>query len=179
MTAELIIEQHITSIIRNNDKVYKQLKQLCRKTTGEILKVYGDDIIIVCKYNAKVIGMCSISMKSPGSHFIYEKYREIPYLYNYICDINYRKYKPSVAIMNYIKKWVDEKLYGRINLDVAVGNDHAARFFIRNRFIECGKYGQATRDYIMYTYESTTRRIDSHESSTSHKTGPVESSTKI
>jgi len=145
---DLQIEKILTSELDQSS--VRQLKILSRKSTGEQLKIFGNDYIILCKHNANIIGMCCIAKKSPEVHFENEKDCEIPYLYNYICDKKHKKKKPSVAIMNFIKQDTDE-----INLDVVDDNDIAINFFEKNNFVRKGIYRQTIKTYIMYTFKET------------------------
>lgn len=145
---DLRLEKILTSELEQSS--VRQLKILCRKSTGEQLKIFDNDYIILCKHNSNVIGMCCIAKKSPEAHFENEKDREIPYLYNYICDKKHKKKKPSVAIMNFIKQDADE-----INLDVLTGNDIAIKFFEKNNFVRKGIYNQRIKSFIMYTFQKT------------------------
>lgn len=130
----------------------KQLKILCRKTTGEALKIFDDDYIILALYNKKIIGFCCIAMKSPESHFENEATDLVPYIYNYIVDILHRKRKTSILIMNAIKLFIkDTLLKSDINLDSLYDNSHAINFFERNNFIACGKYEKNTKSYLMFS----------------------------
>jgi hypothetical protein len=134
-----------------NDKIYKQLKILCRNNTGEPLRLFGNDLIIYVKMGAKIIGMCSVAMKSPNDHFDNEIYDDIPYLYNFICDKSKKK-KQSLLLMNYIKNWAIKCGKKYINLDVLADNKHAQNFFEKNNFKTCGIYRNIKYNYIMYTY---------------------------
>lgn len=130
----------------------KQLKMLCRKSTGEQLKIFDKDTIVLCKYNNRIIGFCCISMESPSKHFENEDNNEIPYLYNYMVDLSQKKKKPSVAIMNYIKDSVKTGNFKKyINLDVLEDNKHAIQFFEKNNFIENGNYQNGINVYKKYT----------------------------
>lgn len=132
----------------------KQLKILCRKVTGEQLKIFDEDIIVIVRAsNKKIIGFCNISMKSPEVHFDNEAETDVAYLYNYITDLSQRKKKASVALMNYIKKLYKE---ATMNLDVALENTHASKFFERNGFMEVGEYKKSIQKYHMYTFSGTT-----------------------
>jgi hypothetical protein len=142
--------------IKTNPTALKQLKRLTRAATGEQLKIFSGDLIIMAKHNSKIIGMCNIAMRSPESHFTNEIGREIPYLYNYICDFSQRKRKPSVHIMNFVKTFLIEKKYENdINLDVLVENTHAQNFFEKNNFIKSGTYEQSYKEYVMYTFSGS------------------------
>jgi hypothetical protein len=159
MQSELIVE-----IFDSDIKVDKRLKQLCRKTTGEQLKIYPDDKVITCRYNNKIIGMCCIAMKSPEGHFENEDEYEVPYLYNYLCDLTQKKKKPSVALMNYIKTYLKNNYYNpdincdlnpnqkmEINLDIDEDNAHAMQFFEKNGFNYVDNY---VNNHIMKIYKS-------------------------
>jgi hypothetical protein len=136
--------------LSRNDKIYKQLKILCRNNTGEQLRLFGNDLIIYTKMGTKIIGMCAVAMKSPNDHFDNEIYDDIPYLYNYICDKSKKK-KQSLLIMNYIKNWAINNKKKYINLDVLMDNKHAQNFFEKNNFTSCGIYRNVKYEYIMYT----------------------------
>jgi hypothetical protein len=132
-----------------NPDLKKKLKILCRKITGEQLKLFNDDTIIIVTYNKKPIGICCISNKSPESHFENEQNEfsnSSIYLYNYLCDVTYKKYKPSVALMNHIKATKKS-----INLDIIAGNEHAYQFFKKNGFTHVGEYSNGKNDYKMYS----------------------------
>ena len=156
-TSDLIIESYSTAEIKAREKDYKQIKQLMRKVTGEQLKIYEGDRHIICKYNNKPIGMCSISMKSPAMHFLNETEegapeKGIPYLYNYVCDITQKSKKPSVALIKYIYQYITSSDIGpKINLDIKLGNTHAMQFFEKNGFKRVGEYGHSIHEYVMYT----------------------------
>lgn len=141
--------------IKKDNMSLKQLKQLCRKTTGDQLKIYDDDTMIICKYNGKIIGMCCIAMKSPESHFENEndeKSGEIPYLYNYMCDFKYKSKKAAMHMMFYIKDFIHiTKNIKEINLNTSVDNTHAQQFFEKNNFVNCGEYQNSRGIYKMYT----------------------------
>ena len=143
---------------------YKKLKGLSRKMTGEQLKLYDKDDIIVGFYNNRVISMCCISFSSPEQHFDNEKDKKVPYLYNFICDVSYKKYKNSMYLMNYTKEYIqdlsiivednlEEHDYDQINLDVAYENLHAQKYFEKNDFKFQGDYKQGTKEYKMYTFK--------------------------
>ena len=131
---------------KNLDKeTKKKLKKLCRKTTGEILKVYPDhEIIIGFKNNNKVVCMCCISPFSPEYHFENEDEESpVPYIYNYLCDQKYRKHKISVSQMYYLKDYIrenDKFTIKEINLDILKENDHSLAFFMKNGFKIVGSY---------------------------------------
>lgn len=150
-TTDLVIKEFPISEIRATDALLKQLKQLSRKATGEQLKMFYKDQIIIALYNKKIIGMCCISDESPLKHFENEKTAKVPYLYNYICDISHKKRKPSVAIMNYIKQKYMLEGKNLINLNIEKNNTRAVKFFERNGFIECGEYNQSIKSYFKYT----------------------------
>jgi ribosomal protein S18 acetylase RimI-like enzyme len=134
-----------------DERTYKQLKILCRNNTGELLRLFNNDLVIYAKVGTKIIGMCAVGMKSPNDHFDNEIYDDIPYLYNFICDKSKRK-RQSLSLMNYIKDWAIKRNDKYINLDVLSDNKHAQNFFERNGFINCGIYRTTKLDYIMYTY---------------------------
>lgn len=152
---ELNVSHSNIKDLKADKVVFKQLKQLSRKTTGEQFKTFDDDIIILCKSNNKTIGMCNIAMKSPESHFENEQESEVAYLYNYCCDLTHKKKKPSVAIMTYIKEYILNSNIEKkeINLDVLVGNKHAMQFFEKNNFVIVGDYSNNAilKDYKSYT----------------------------
>lgn len=140
------------SDIKQDASTLKQLKQLCRKVTGEQLKIFDDDIVIIAKYGKKIVGMCNIAFKSPESHFENEVNNKVAYLYNYMCDITQKAKKPSVVLMNFIKDYVMTNVDCKdINLDVEIDNIHAQQFFEKNNFIQVGKYARS-KEYFMYTY---------------------------
>lgn len=149
-TVKMNVFSQPISEFKKDEASVKQLKQLCRKMTYEQLKMY-DDTIFVCKYNNKIIGFCCVAMKSPESHFENENDREVAYLYNYICDIQHKKKKPSVALMNALKDKYDE-----MNLDTLIDNFHAKQFFEKNNFIKCGEYSQGIKQYDMFSYKKLT-----------------------
>jgi len=137
----------------NTDKqILKKLKILVRKTTGEHLKFSENikDTTILCYYNNNIIGICNISDKSPNRHFANERDDDsyVPYLYNYICDASYKKKKPSVMIMNFIKKLYEDDL----NLDILDDNNHAKQFFEKNNFNNTGSYNAGLKVYDTYTF---------------------------
>ena len=138
------------SDLKADKDLLKKIKILSRKVTCEQLKIFDEDTIIICLYGTKVVGVCCISMKSPETHFDNEEV-EVPYLYNYMCDITYKKMRPSLSIMCYIKTCL--KLGGNrfINLDVLDDNAHAMQFFEKNNFVKAGEYNQSIKQYIMYT----------------------------
>ncbi|MGL5935425.1 MAG: GNAT family N-acetyltransferase [Cetobacterium sp.] len=142
--------KHSIIEFKTQQKYLKQLKQLSRRMTGEQLKLLDSGDIVTVLHNDKIIGMCCITMKSPGGHFNNEDDANIPYLYNYICDISHKKKKPSVFIMNFLKDSL--KNYPFINLDVEIENDHAKQFFERNGFVYQGDYGNNIKEYKMYTF---------------------------
>lgn len=162
---ETLTTKHMSIIdLKKDTKALKQLKQLSRKSTGEQLKVFDEDSIIICKHNKNIIGMCCIAMKSPESHFENEAEIEIPYLYNYVCDISQKKKKPSVAIMNFAKDFIDVQKIGKeINLDVLNDNHHAMQFFEKNNFVKCGEYQQSVKEYIKYTYVFPDTTLTPHD----------------
>lgn len=156
----VIIEKYSIEDIKKNEKYLKQLKQLSRKTTGEQLKIFDGDTIVIALYNSKIIGTCCIAMRSPETHFKNEFDNKVPYLYNYVCDITHKKKKPSVSIMLYIKDFVKDliasetstnDILNEINLDVEITNDRAINFFEKNNFIPQGLYQQSVKEYKMYT----------------------------
>ena len=156
-TSDIEINEIKFQNLSGNDKIYKQLKILCRNNTGEQLRLFGNDLIIYAKMGAKIIGMCAVAMKSPNDHFDNEIYDDIPYLYNYICDKSKKK-KQSLLIMNYIKKWAINNNKKYINLDVLTDNKHAQKFFEKNNFTSCGTYKNIKYDYIMYTCTLTSSK---------------------
>jgi hypothetical protein len=157
--SELEIVKMSSDDVMKDEQLMKQMKQLCRKATGERFRIFGGHEVIVCKLksNKKLAGLCCISMRSPEAHFPNEKNinnsnKEVPYLYNYMRDIKHIKYEPALAIMLYIKQYIRGKLYTEINLDVAQGNNRARRFFERNGFKYMGEYIQTSTKYDMFTY---------------------------
>lgn len=130
----------------------KKLKQLCIHMTGERLIYLENNEVIICYYNKKIIAMCAISPFSPERHFPNDD--NAVYLYNFICDVNYRKYKNSYKLMNYIKSHIKHKF---INLDVLENNGRAKRFFEKNGFKQIGTYTQKINDaekkYLCFTFE--------------------------
>lgn len=142
----------------------KKLKFLIRKMTGEQLKIFDKDNIVIGFYNNKVVSMCCIGYNSPEEHFENEKDKKVPYLYNYICDVSYKKYKNSLHLMNYVKQYIqdlsiivednlEEHDYDQINLDVEYNNEHAQTFFEKNDFVFQGDYKQGSKEYKMYTFK--------------------------
>lgn len=161
--------ENIEISILKESGTLKQLKQLCRKTTGEQLKIFDGDKMVIAKHNKKIIGLCCIASKSPERHFPNEETFDVPYLYNYMCDLSHKSKKASLAIMNFIKELHSEgvqvdalqssevsenskKSPKYINLDVMKDNTHAQQFFEKNGFKKNGVYTQRINEYIMYTY---------------------------
>jgi len=137
----------------NADKqTLKKLKILARKTTGEQLKFSENikDTTILCYHNNNLIGVCNIGDKSPNRHFPNEKDDDshIPYVYNYMCDASYKRKKPSVMIMNFIKNLYEDDL----NLNILDDNNHAKQFFEKNNFKHNGNYNAGMKVYDMYTF---------------------------
>ena len=132
--------------------ILQKLKLLCRKTTGEKLKIFGSNITIVGKWNNKIISMCNINEYSPEKHFKNESKKTVPYLYNFLCDPKYRKKKVSYKMMAFVKEYC-EKIYDDIiNLNTEKNNNRAISFFQKNQFVKCGEF----RDkYLMMTFSIT------------------------
>ena len=133
--------------------ILKKLKILCRKTTGETLKLQEGDITIigVIENTNKLVCMCNISDYSPDKHF--EESCPTPYLYNYLCDFKYNKRKYSYKLMEFIKQYVmenDKYQVKKINLNTLDDSGRAKTFFEKNGFRSCGTYMDS--DYIKYTF---------------------------
>lgn len=142
-----------------SNKELKKIKQLVRKMTGESLYIFNNQKTIIGYINKKIVCICSISLFSPESHFNNELCNKgVPYLYNYICDANYKKYKNSYQLMLFIKKYLLNEFYAKfINLDVLKTNKHAQQFFVKNGFIKCGEYikKKNNKNVIYYKYTFT------------------------
>lgn len=120
-------------------ELLNELEKLCQRFLGEDLVMRMQDEIVICTFcdenKQVIIGVCCISMQSPIHEF-----SEIPYLYNYICNSDYKKYKPSVAIMNYIKEFLISLNHKEVDLHVDRDNNHAIQFYEKNKFVFIGKY---------------------------------------
>ncbi len=137
-------------------EVIKKLKKLCRKMTGEILKILDGHLVVFAYYKKNIICMCCISLFSPEKHFDNESDENIPYLYNFICDSSFRYLKNSAQLMIYLKQYISEQLKAKyINLDIVHNNQHAINFFEKNGFKYVGEYdkdfGRAEK-YKKYTF---------------------------
>lgn len=125
--------------------------------TGEKLFMKDDDEIIIGtiggqnnKKRSGIVCFCNISMNSPGSHFENEKNKEVPYLYNYICDAFYRKHKISYQMMDYIKNLL-YKEHKNINLDILEDNIIAKKFFEKNGFVYTSDFNVGGKKFCAYT----------------------------
>jgi hypothetical protein len=150
--SELLFSGLLVKELKECKKSIKELKMLCRKMTGEQLKIIDDDFIIVGRINDKIKCFCCISIKSPTKFFNNEKDANIPYLYNYICDAAYRKDKISVSLMKFIKMTSASQGYKDINLHVIKDNTKAIKFFERNSFMNVGEEKINNKDYKMFTF---------------------------
>lgn len=131
------------------DEVKSKLKKLCRKMTGEPLVIFNDadDHILIHK-NKKIIGMCFIAKTSPGEYS-----GETPYLYNFICDAQYRKYQISKILMEAVEDYFAEDVEPcpqKLYLDVEISNVIAQRFFEKNKFVELRRHDIANKQFIRY-----------------------------
>ncbi len=123
-----------------NDKfILNKVKLLCKEFLHENIVFRGlNDDIVICYYNNIIVGICCIGLKSPFSNFINEiGNKKIPYLYNYICNDNYRSLKPSVALMKYIKNLLNLKGHKEVNLHVHYDNERAKNFYKKKYQIYC------------------------------------------
>lgn len=142
--------------VQNLDKLQlKSLKHLCRKMTGEKLIMKDEDEIVmgvITNKRSGIVCFCNISMNSPGNHFENEKNARVPYLYNYICDAFYRRYKISYQMMDYIKKlYNSQKSYENINLDILGDNIIAKKFFEKNGFVFVNDFNAGGKKILAYT----------------------------
>lgn len=147
----------------------KKLNQICVVQTGQQLVAFVEHdlhIVFLKKTTSKgeikliPIGFCCVSPFSPENHFkndleykgddiiVNTKGLGPLYIYNYICDYKYRKYKPSVELMNFLKKFDRD-----MNLDIDVKNDRARNFFTRNGFQQVGVYSN-TKNGKLHSYNS-------------------------
>ncbi len=143
--------------------VVKKLKILIRAATSEPLKVALPSHIVIIGYKRtspttrKLISTAMISPASPDLHFANESQgSKIPYVYNYICDSQYRKCKVSVSMMYYIKRYVQNNpLYDKpvLNLDIVENNQRSTKFFTRNGFQQVGSWNPKSGiKYYCYSY---------------------------
>lgn len=138
------------SEVAKDDK--RRMKLISRSATGEMLKAYDEHDVILVYKDDKLAGYCFISPDSPENHFDNEE--DAKYVYNYICDSKYRKYKVSVFLMKVLKSYCAEY---EINLDIAEWNAHSIRFFERNGFQYIGDYNKEQgkkEQYKSYTYSN-------------------------
>jgi hypothetical protein len=125
---------------------FKKIKIICRKMTCKNLHIEKSSKVVIIYTNNKPIGFCCISEYSPENHFDNEK-NDI-YLYNFICDSNYRL-KQSWFLMEYVK----HKYKKNINIDIVKDNDKSEKFFIKNNFIFINKEYRNIYNSYSYKYE--------------------------
>jgi ribosomal protein S18 acetylase RimI-like enzyme len=121
----------------------RRMKILCQRNTGEKLIGYPDHNVINIYRNKKLVGFTFISPESPEPHFSNEK--EAVYIYNFLIDIKYRKYKLAMHLMNELKK---EYAGLSLNLDIIDWNAHSRKFFEKNGFKHVGEY----RNYKSFSF---------------------------
>lgn len=144
-----IVEVNIIDIKKCKTSI-KQMKILCRKSTFEQLILIDTDIVILAKYNKKIIGFCCIAKTSPQLHFekqAEENNKEIPYIYNYMVDISQKNKKIGFNIMLYLKT-----RFTNINLNILEHNLRAVAFFTRSNFKEVGIYEIDNKSFRMFSY---------------------------
>jgi len=116
-----------------NPLIYKQVKKMIIKSTGELAKFINvKNAIVVTFHKKKVVGIAMLSLYSPEKHFKNEDNIESRYLYNMIVLPNRLKIGPST--LTEIKKYCKFNGVKQINLDVLLDDVHVTKFYLNNRF---------------------------------------------
>lgn len=100
-------------------------------------KLYENAEFCLCRDEGNLVGMIAFYANGQGADFAY-----IPHVY---VSPNYRKVGLFSRMLNTIEKYVQEKGFSEIRLEVEKDNDFAQSAYLRNGFTQ---YGIAGTDSI-------------------------------